>query len=144
MIQANELRLGNLVMIENELLPETKGKYYKINGINKRFDMYFPDSNYTVGLDCIKSIRTYSQFSEFIKPIPLTPELLVKCGFVFNECEEYWECAYNPDFIIRRGDKKGTYATHYEVGITTLIFSYLHELQNIYFVLYSEELNVEL
>ena len=71
-MKANELRIGNLVKINNELLPETENEIYKVYGVNAKFDLSFPDSSGVVSLNHTKSIRIYSQFDEFINPIPLT------------------------------------------------------------------------
>jgi hypothetical protein len=80
--------------------------------------------------------------NEDIKPIPLTPEVLEKCGFekdissqfggyLINICE--WE-------KIRIVHSK-IIGWHYPLnGYQKPIVNYLHQLQNLYFALTGEEL----
>ena len=78
---------------------------------------------------------------------PLTPELLEQYNF-----------AYNAPFYVKRPlmlskntvrDGSGNYdgfilRIKIEDGIQHMVFKYLHQLQNIYFALTGEELNVKL
>lgn len=75
-------------------------------------------------------------YADMIEPIPLTEEILLKCGFVpcsiidnhFNisgMC--IWKC--NDMFFC---DKNGVHIKH------------LHQLQNLYFALIGEELKIQL
>jgi len=73
---------------------------------------------------------------ETYKPIPLTPEILEKCGF-----EKWGKDGY---------DKNGIYISKYfnypiynPFGeyINSIEVKYLHELQNLYYALTKQELN---
>lgn len=71
-----------------------------------------------------------------ISPIPLTEEILLKCGLEYQR----------PDFIkgsfaIRDFDGGYIYLNGLDGG---LIYEYLHQLQNLYFALTGEELEVKL
>lgn len=72
-----------------------------------------------------------------IKPIPLTPEILEKAGFK--------ESLISKDYIY-----KGFMMLHKTEGYMCSPFdfmkkvTYVHELQNLYFALTGEELNIEL
>jgi hypothetical protein len=77
------------------------------------------------------------------EPIPLTPEILEKCGFVIIEqgrlCvwfEDFELCQLNSD-----KNKLGLYWCEHYTGVS---IEYLHQLQNIYFALTGEELNIKL
>lgn len=115
-MKASELRIGNLVLYEN------------------------PHG------DRIKTIVDYKVFlyADKLEPIPLTEELLLKCGFEkhrdsyiddilpfdiswINQC---WTLSYDTEFCT-------SYFCHDKI-------EYLHQLQNIYFALTNEELKIEL
>lgn len=90
MIQAKELRIGNLVTIENKKSwPNLSGKPMKVIGIEERLDRRFPKSRHTVKLE------EYSQFEEFISYIPLTPKILERIGEVAviatDDSDRYWK-----------------------------------------------------
>jgi hypothetical protein len=87
-----------------------------------------------------------------LKPIPLTPEILEKCGFEKDADPYNWA---NPDWDIYRikrmsiGVKEGMFAWYnrsdddfYSSYYPELKF--LHQLQNLYFSLTGEELEVKL
>lgn len=136
-MNANELRIGNLVKINNDLLPETKGQVYSVYGINERFDKEFPESKNVVSLrhksHNARYVRTYSQFDEFIEPIPLTDEWLVKFGF-----EKSYKSFVKGDFTFITN-----HGLAYKLTIITNLPKYVHQLQNLYFALTGEELEIE-
>lgn len=110
MIKATELRIGNWVDSSNGVL-------YQIN------KSHFENTDFRI-----------------TKPIPLTPEILEKCGFLKNGYN-YKESDGIIDFFI----DKDTSITYYEVGnIVFCNIYYLHELQNLYRWLTGEELKVNL
>ena len=107
MIQANELRIGNLVEIE---------QYNHIRNIVR--------------------ICSGSEIDQVIKlrhtPIPLTPEILEKCGFVSNPYQDRYEL----------GDIYVNYC-----GIRNICWienvphiEYLHQLQNYVYINTNKEL----
>ena len=79
MIEANELRIGNLFYFKEESLSmETVGK---IVGIKR---MYI--DAYGVDILAIEGQANFGESDELLlddlQPIPITPEVLEKCGFV--------------------------------------------------------------
>jgi hypothetical protein len=144
-MKASELRIGNLVKINNDMMIETKGEVYKVSGFNARFDMAFPDSKGTVSLDHTKSIRTYSQFDEFIEPIPLAEELLLKFGFIDKELKLTQNTSLY--VCIRTENKFHNEGKALIMQMGNAMFSmpceYLHELQNIWKVLTGNELTIK-
>ena len=128
MIQANELRVGNWV--------NNYGQYcfvleiYKTNKVELG---YFKDS--------IGFIRKLDDVG--IKPIPITEDILLKCGFYKDEDINYryyfdfdWAVilAYDiDDNCIRIGDSW---------DFSKVI--YIHDLQNLYFALTKTELIINL
>ena len=84
----------------------------------------------------------YSQCFEFIKPIHITEKLLLRLGFKKDEIlynkERFaikkWEVGSEIGWVIFWLDKDILYVKPY----------YLHQLQNIYFSLTGEELEIKL
>jgi hypothetical protein len=142
MINANELRIGNLV------------------------DLY--DS--VTGHNFVKVSVSILSANEFINPIQLTPEILGKCGYCKCSCRPNWDTDYNNDYdfedvslagydVFVKGNsfnigKKGVLfylvesqinsdesSSLYPIGNG---FSCLHELQNLIFALTGEELQINL
>ncbi len=88
---------------------------------------------------------------EDFEPIPLTPELLEKCGFELDYAPQLPEVIKgnfvmnfmgindNSDNIELSRNYSGTASYHLDVCI-----KYLHQLQNLYFSLTSTELKIEI
>lgn len=76
MVKANELRIGNLVTINNaESWPKLSGKKMIVVAINYNSDLkYYPTSTHHISIFDDTTKREYSQYIEFIEPIPLTEE----------------------------------------------------------------------
>lgn len=116
MINANELRIGNKVMLSDT--PYWSDKYR-----GKPFT--------------VKSAAHIDSANHY-DPIPLTPELLVECGF--KETRHYLMPCYSleiGDMRFAYYPKTGEfYCTH---GLVPHI-KHLHQLQNLYFSLTNTEL----
>jgi hypothetical protein len=138
-----ELRIGNLVKIENDLLPETSGEIYKVSGINLRSDYEFPDSKSVISLDHTKSLRTYSQFDEFVRPVELTGEWLIKFGF---EIDSHGFVLPDKNSLSFSITKNGLFSPCWldKQLFPGLIYvgsvKYVHQLQNLYYALTQTEL----
>lgn len=130
MIQPNELRIGNWVEWE------FKNKSRKIEvesvwagGINVQ-------GGYGGSIEPEYDYRT-------LYPIPLTPEILEKCGFKNREMNiDIWEKGIN---VLRYPLEPNEYYFCIPDKSTLSIineskFSFLHQLQNLYFALTNEEL----
>lgn len=74
-----------------------------------------------------------------IKPIPLTPEILEKAGFELFPWG--WVKRASNDFGIRLNVKSFSYEVS---GNNPVKLQHLHQLQNLFFILCEEELNVQL
>ncbi len=123
MIQANEYRLGNLVNYTVNREPLHIGK---ITGL------------YVTQEEERKIIIDYHYPGVFGEPIPLTPDILEKCGFdkrgykkLSNKLKLEWSFG-NEFWIDREGETVFTFEN----------INSLHQLQNLYFALTGEELNV--
>ncbi len=113
MIKIEELQIGNWVLEDGEYVLVEKLEYD--GQINNNFDF---------------------------EPIPLTEEILLKCGFEYEG---------NSLLInIQGGEISYEYGCiylgmgHYYQESNQLEIKHLHQLQNLYFALTVEELNIEL
>lgn len=133
MITASELRVGNLFQ-------DTDGTYCYYAGSWQRSDGWINRDS---------ANNTYKE-SE-MHPIPLTPEILEKCGFVVNSGMHGYKYYYpNEDAlwsIRQEGDRMWQVCIivrYDEIWKFNPIVNYLHQLQNLYYALTGEELNVQL
>jgi hypothetical protein len=125
MIQPEELRIGNWIQTEG-------GRPVRVNSIfGDRFNLEFINH------------EPYSSPLTEMEPIPLTPELLEKIGFVLVN-GIYWtlnrisleQIENDPEYF----DVTRSYGTT-SLDITV---QYLHELQNLYFALIGSEIEINL
>jgi hypothetical protein len=128
-VKASELRHGNLVYQD--------GAIEKVVGI--------VDNKIT-----IQGTIRYTAKEEAYEPIPLTPELLEKCGFenLTLKLTGDTNLEINPDgdeydVFIRQQDENN-YLQQDFVFLTKASFKYLHQLQNLYFALTGSELEINL
>lgn len=126
MINANELRLGNWV---------SNGEKYFTVDISSLYD---------IGAGITDKI---------IEPIPLTEDLLGKCGFVKelldadNPKEGYWyykDLSNDKycDLSLCSGDKNGICEVTLFPYNESFRFQYLHQIQNVWHALTGQELTI--
>ena len=139
-MNAKELRLGNLVTIDNPKHHSgLKGLFMKVTGIME----YNPD-------DCSISVQpilnaeySYSQLSKFIKPIQLNRGWLVDSfGFIDDTI------TISLGLIMLADNREnGSFTCWYkhfgEYNRIEIDVKYVHELQNLYFSLTKEELKLK-
>ena len=127
MIQAKELRIGNLVNYSDS------NSIFKVIGISE------------FGIDCEDEIETtYMEFDNF-NPIPLTEDWLLKFGFEKGIDKVYY---IKSKFIyIKVFEKIGhvllcrdKYDEHIKISDN---IEYVHQLQNLYFAITNKELSYE-
>lgn len=122
MIHANELRIGNWIIRDDS--PE---KVYRIEGD-------WEHTAYINGSD------------DTFDPIPLTPEILEKCGAERKTSDngDRWICKGIK--IKKSTDRPGRFMVFGNVFITNqvLYIDYLHQYQNLIFCLTGTELTIEL
>lgn len=123
MIKANEVRIGNWV---EDIAPYDK-QYLQIRWEN---------------------IGKISENGYKYRPIPLTPEILEACGFV-NKPNETFNLSYELTIdgfasTFRTWQYRGEWYIEpmgYDTG--NISIEYLHQLQNLYFALTGQELEVK-
>ena len=143
MIKPEELRIGNLVTLSekgcNDIiidfgseLPksyfEDKIKYLGVRSISDEVEL----CGYGFDLDCYN-------YSDLV-PIPLTEEILLKCGFEkYNKLSGHDGYLFNGYFI----HKDGSFTV---LGSSLVLckIKHLHHLQNLYFALTGQEITIKL
>ena len=134
MIQANELRIGNLIR------DKESRHIVEVLAIDKAPE---DSSVYVRAFDFIGRYIFESELLEgWLTPIKITEKRLLNCGFVKGEYKEtYTDYTFDGYRLINEGNK-------YEFLIygSSVILSeikYIHELQNIYFILSKKELDLD-
>ena len=144
-MEAKELRIGNLVSVTRE---KDNQKYEKVVSLT------------AVGIETF-SIKEDDLIKVAVKdklnPIPLTEEIIVKCGFEKYEGDDY--PFYTRHNLVISDSYYGyglfiIYTDHYgfndpllganEIDVKLQDVKYVHQLQNLYFALTGEELDIEL
>jgi len=121
MIQANELRIGNLVNILHPISKKWNFERIKAKTIAN-----------------IEHNPNHDLIVNNIEPIPLTPEILEKCGFKFTDNGEDFNTWENKIEIWQHDEGFcHSYAFGGEVN-------YLHQLQNLFQCLCGEELKINI
>lgn len=77
------------------------------------------------------------------EPIPITPEILEKAGFEYEGQTTLTKEGF-PIYFKLIKDHKPQAHCFYLNGQITIMVAYVHELQNIYYFFFREELNIEL
>lgn len=122
MIAATELRIGNYVSYcQPDDISIVKGIYSDVDVL----------------------LNWARVFTKDLFGIPLTEELLLKCGAKLEGSE--WQIEYEDTTFIFEGSLgRGFYYTGGEGCKLSVLFYNLHELQNMFKALTGQELNVEL
>lgn len=128
MIQANELRIGNWVTFDEDGFDQmVKVVEVSENDFRAEGDQVYPP------------------YDTVYEPIPLTPEILEKCGFVLRPMRQsIWVHGVLQLWMGNNSRKiaylyNGDSAEYIPNTVTSL-----HQLQNLYFALTGQELNVQL
>jgi hypothetical protein len=124
MIKSEELRIGNYY--------EVDGAIYKVSGIEKnsfRGEM----------IQKATGMRTNGGRRQ---PIELTGQILIKCGFSKNiDYKLYLDDCY----LVSDGEEVWAAKEFNDMEFTFSIgYSYLHQLQNLYYCLTGKELEIKL
>lgn len=140
-MKASELRCGNIVTINNpKYYPEFIEYECKVIGVEEKEHTSFPESKHTVKLQY--GLNTYNQFEEFIEPIPLTEEWLLRFGYTQNKtAADMFEDETRLNIWRSPNDFNGFIADW--DALTLRAIEFVHQLQNLYFSLTGEELTLK-
>jgi len=143
MIKPEELRIGNWVETYTVLM---SGSWYDKSGKQHGHDVITEPGIRQKQID-VKDLEILSGPQGFLatyRPIPITPEILEKCGFK-NDVENDAADMIFGEFRIFAGHHEWWFWGHespIDIGMKINVrLDYLHQLQNLYFALTGEELN---
>ena len=127
-MKANELRIGNLVKLNGEIV--------KIEQITKKKIGYHKEPR--------ENVMHYAKLCE-VEPIELTEDVMymVKCKDRWEEDDDIIHEIAPAFYVQTRGDN-GKCRRVWKISIGILDAFYLHQLQNWYYMVYNKELEVEL
>lgn len=125
-MKADELRRNNLVSYKGEII--------KIEQITKRKIGYFKEPNKT---------RMYYARLVDIYPIPITEQILDRCGFIHyatsyardRDRTEIWETVKGWFLIINNYERESS---------VNLLIKHLHQLQNAYYLASNTEIDIKI
>jgi len=137
-MEAKDLRITNYVLVNNvKYHPELQGIPVKVIGLEEKDNKLFPDSNHVIRVR--NEYNSYAQFNEYIEPIPLTQEWLIRFG-----------AKYNSKFIIHDRFKlmyKEAYNYWYVSDLNSLTYlskvEFVHEWQNFFYAMNDHELTLQ-
>lgn len=158
MIEAKELRIGNLVTINNEHYhPKLKGLSLVVIGIKEAINTF-----YSIDVRDEESELSYSQYSKYIQPIEITDEWLLYFGFrkfkkefningyeyTLQVTDDYGEEEINRDGTWFNAIGSRTWKNDKTLVVSPLCrgnyvsnnIQFVHQLQNLYYSLTGEEL----
>lgn len=122
MVHPNELRFGNWV-------------------INAHIEALAPETGKYVQIDKLDDYRLHMAAYENLKPIQLDADMLENLGFGRFESKDSVCYAYGDCLIEETNGGYELFGSEWTIGAT---FYYVHQLQNIYFFVFGEEINFSL
>lgn len=148
MVQASELRIGNLI--------DWQGRHYRIKYVGDTIGIDISETNGLGATQKFQHNPIHSRDIKELQPIPLTPALLEACGFerwINGETDNWHKDAWsggsrwNLDFMPNEPHPihlKSRYQADEDVLHLQSLphIKYLHQLQNLFFCLTGQELEV--
>lgn len=134
MLKANELRIGN---------------YITYNSLLQKDEVFIVDQRWFGALAGGRRKGEIKPDEEIINysGIPLTPEILERCGFANIYMANIWNVYIKGKYRIEETARKNSYAFRLNVNPNESYYladvNYLHQLQNLYFSLTGEELEIK-
>ena len=146
-MEANELRIGNYVRINNSKHhQDVKDEVFCVTGIQERLHHDFPNSDYSISLVLDKryAYQSFAQFNEFVAPIPLTEEWLVNFEFELKADQgdmKYYELGR---FGVKcvEGDEYYFYLVLEQDYIILNELLHVHDIQNVWHSLTCSDLTL--
>lgn len=145
-IEAGELRIGNYIKSNNPIYRRDEfGKYLSVLAINE-------DSTTVTVIEDGKPIGyTFGQLYKYIEPIPITEEILLKCGAIAYDWKfldyQHYIIKGSTDVILRIvSENEIVVFTNHLCDKSSKNYickvGSLHRLQNAYVIITNEELNI--
>lgn len=132
MIPCHDLRIGNIILVNNRLRKVTM-----ISNGHTLTDLSL------VGVESINYDKNESYPAEDIQPVPMSEAVLQQCSFTYQQHFKFWR------LVNTEGGRK---EMNIDAGFNLIDFTRrpivkniqsLHELQNIYYMLFKEEMDFD-
>lgn len=136
LIDIKELRIGNLLSYDNKVV--------YITSLSMDIDDEYEDQIgfCNVGESSNEKGGWNRSLVDKLAPIPITPELLGRCGF--KKLNAGWiNDSGSLTFYVKSQDANGYYKMAYGTRNYNARFLFVHQLQNLYFALTGEELTIK-
>lgn len=106
--------------------------------------LYYSKKIVDVNVNALIALNSTLRFGEgfnLYQPIPLTEEILLKCGFIKEkeENKQFYQCYNKGNFQIHEDKGNFYYTAQWWVKL-----KHLHSIQNLFFALTGEELEINL
>ena len=135
MIEPRELRIGNYVSFTSD----SESEPWEVVGISPYGSSFVIRGEKYVGGECLCIYDLYDR----INPIPLTEDILMKCGMKIVDAGDYKTTCIKCGVLILFADSSNNFTTLEDCSNQYCI-SYLHDFQNLFYDLTKTELNVQL
>lgn len=139
-MEIRELRIGNFVTIDNDMRKSQTGDVFVVEAIENH-----SANNKSISLSsCDNGSFNFGQLQEFVRPIPLTEEWLIKLG-CRRVTNGFWLPMTNLKAELHFGIHGKEVVTSIESDFSCLILDpvkYVHSLQNLYYSLTGRELEL--
>jgi hypothetical protein len=120
MIDPKELRIGNLIMLDGKILP--------VHSLDEQIGTYE------------NGFGSHYYSGQAYQSIPLTEEWLIKLGLIKDRAPN---CYILGDFILfTKNEANEIYSPYFAAGKYMKCISFVHELQNSYYILTNQELTI--
>lgn len=130
MVQANEIRIGNY-------FEHNENWCYRNSHLTSppKFNFAWEERDWYALGEC-------TMFLEDCFHIPLTPEILERCGFEYGngKFNEWW---VSGKFTLYNNGYKNKNDIEFEESFYKVRIKYFHQLQNLYYALTGEELEIK-
>ena len=126
MIPCNELRLGNRVLVNENL---------------QQVSMITGTAVFTIDEEGGNEPKASEHSSDKIEPVPLTDEVLKQCGFIYHDYFKFWQLMTTGVMSEMDIDSDYDLIDFMRRPIIKKMVS-LHQLQNVYFMLKGRELRL--
>ena len=152
MLCAFDLRLGNILLIDNEKHhPEIKNIPMVVKSISRN---YWQGEGYILYCELDKlspekyDWKNYSQTIKFLKPIEITKEWLIRLGFIIDKeniiyIDAFPEGTPSQRFTIEFVNDKILLISRYQTWNDNFIIrhiKYIHQVQNLFYAVTGREL----
>lgn len=131
-MKVQELRIGNIVKIDDEYIGPIDGNVTSLNE-KSEVEILFSSNK--------ENIRYFRYGSDDIFPILITDELLLKNGF--EQCGYFFNTIFIEMYEVENGWHLHIDNERFETALSMTI-KYVHQLQNAYYIATGKELEIKL